>query len=122
MELNELIKKKRLEKYRPVLMMDANGDYTRTKGNPDLLEFIQSASLVDHYKETFPAPINTFIRVSKRLDCILVDPGLVDAIEHIEYLESHRGAFSDHVYAYVDFTEAKMFQALINRPLPVHSW
>ena len=120
-ELNELIIKKRLEGYRPVLMMDANGDYTRPKGDPDLLEFIQSAGLIEHYNEKSPTPISTFICGSKRLDYILVDPGLVDAIERIGYLESHEGTFSDHVYAYVNFTEAKLFQGLINRPVPVHT-
>ena len=63
-----------------MLMMDANGDYTRPKGDPDLLEFIRSAGLVDHYNDTFHAPISTFIRRSKQLDYILVDPGLVDGI------------------------------------------
>ena len=29
--------------------------------------------------------------------------------------------FSDHVYAYVDSTEAKLFQGLINCPVPLHS-
>ena len=37
------------------------------------------------------------------------------------YLESHEGAFSDHVYVYVYFIEAKLFQGLNNRPVPLHS-
>ena len=45
----------------------------------------------------------------------------MDAIERIRYLGSHEGAFSDHVYAYVDFTEAKLIHGLISRPVPVHS-
>ena len=34
--LKELIIIKRSEGYRPVLMMDANGDYTKSKGDQDL--------------------------------------------------------------------------------------
>ena len=76
-----------------------------------------ATGLVNHYKDKLPAPICTFIRGSKKLDYILVDPGLVEAIERVRYLDSHEGAHSDHVYAYVDFTEAKLFQGLINRPV-----
>ena len=43
------------------------------------------------------------------------------AIERIGYLELHEGAYTDCVYAYVDFAEAKLFQGLLNRPVPVHS-
>ena len=39
-ELNELIRKKRLEGYIPLLMMDTNGNYRSPRGDPDLLEFI----------------------------------------------------------------------------------
>ena len=102
-------------------MMDANGDYTRQKGDQDLREFIQGTGLVDRYKDKFSAPIRTFIRGIKRLDYILVDPGLVEAIKRIGYLESHESAYSDHVYEYEDFTEAKLFHGRINRPIPVHT-
>ena len=43
------------------------------------------------------------------------------AIERIGYLELHEGAYTDCVYAYVDSAEAKLFQGLLNRPVPVHS-
>ena len=63
--LTELIETKRQEKYRPVIMMDANGDYTRPNGDKDLHDFIQRTDLVDHYKEKFLVHICTFIRESK---------------------------------------------------------
>ena len=85
------------------------------------MEFIQNAGLVDCFKDKFLAPISTFVCGSKQLDYRLVDPGLVEVIERIGCLESHEGAFSDHVYAYVYYTEANLFQGLINRPVPVHS-
>ena len=106
-ELTILIQTKRQEGYRPVLMMDANGDYIWPKGDQDLRDFITNTGLVDHYKEKFLAPIRTFVRGSKRIDYILVDQGLVNAIEKIGYLELHKGAYSDHVYVYeyVNFTK-----------------
>ena len=64
-ELNELIRKKRLEEYRPVVMMDDNGDYRSPKGNAGILEFIQSAGLVDHHKDKFPEPISSYVHRSK---------------------------------------------------------
>ena len=53
-DLNELIRRKMLKGYRPVVMMDANGDYRSPKGDPNLFKFIQSVGLVDHYKESIP--------------------------------------------------------------------
>ena len=47
-ELTELIQTKRQKGYRPVLMMDANGDYTGQKGDQDLRNCITNAGLVDH--------------------------------------------------------------------------
>ena len=47
--LAELTEEKRREGYRPVLMMDANGDYTGPKGDKHLQEFIRRTGLVDHY-------------------------------------------------------------------------
>ena len=47
--LTDFIESKRQEGYRLVLMMDANGNYMRPKGDKDLREFIRSTSLVDHY-------------------------------------------------------------------------
>ena len=102
-------------------MMDANGDYTKPKSDQDIQDFILATGLVNHFKDKSPAPNRTFIRGSKQLDYVLVNPGLVIAIERIGYLESHKGAYTDHVYAYVDSAEAKLFQGLLNRPVPVHS-
>ena len=109
-----MIETKKAEGFRPVLIMEANRDYTCEKGDPDLRDFTESAGLVDHYHDKSPEPIETHIHRSKRLDYILVDPGLVGTTKHIGYPSSHEGAFSDHVYTYVDFKESKLFQELIN--------
>ncbi|KAL7533908.1 hypothetical protein ACHAXR_007538, partial [Thalassiosira sp. AJA248-18] len=106
-----LIRTKRALGFRPILMMDANGDYMSAK-DPDknLAAFIKEAGLVDHYHNQFPGPIRTYIYGTKRLDYILVDPGLVGAIKAIGYLATHEGTLSDHVMAYVDFHEDELFK------------
>ena len=78
--LTKLIEEKRREGYRPVLMMDANGDYTGPNGDKDLQDFIRRTGLVDHYKDKFPAPTHNFIRGSKRIDYVFLDHGMVEAI------------------------------------------
>ena len=49
-DMAELIAAKRLEGYRPIIMMDANGDYNHaTQGDNDLKEFITTSGLADPY-------------------------------------------------------------------------
>ena len=123
-DLLSLIDAKRLEGFRPILMMDANGDYTSVKAqdrDKDLESFIRDANLVDHFHEKFPDPTHSYVYGSKRLDYILVDPALVDAIERIGYLGTHEGACSDHVLAYVDFSTSALFKGKINRPVDIHA-
>ena len=121
-DITELIDEKRLEGYRPIVMMDANGDYNNKKsGDSDLREFIENAGLVDPYHERYPEQIRTFMFGTKRLDYILMDPALAEAVVRIGYLGSHDAAFSDHVQAYVDFDTSKLFRGTINRPIDVKS-
>ena len=121
-DVMKLIQQKRGEGYRPIVMMDANGDYNNLR-NPDrdLAAFVRDSHLVDHYHKKYPEQIRTYMYGSKRLDYILVDPGLVPAIKNIGYLGTHEGSFSDHVYAYVDFDEKQLFKGIINRPVPTHA-
>ena len=110
-----MIQAKRLEGYRPVLMMDANGDENYDKEmDHDLRKFIEDAHLVDHFHEKFPELTRTYTKGKKRLDWILFDEALVGAIEQIGYLGTHEGQFSDHVYAYVNFNEKQLFRGTIN--------
>ena len=121
-DLLALIREKRLEGYKPILMMDANGDDNYEDDiDQDLKQFIEDAHLVDHFHEKFPEPSRTYTRGKKRLDRILFDSALVGAIERIGYLGTHEGQFSDHVYAYVDFNEKKLFRGEINRPVDLYS-
>ena len=49
-DLLALIREKRLEGYRPILMMDTNGDDNcEEEIYHDLREFIEDAHLVDHF-------------------------------------------------------------------------
>jgi len=121
-DLHALIEEKRREGFRPILMMDANGDcnYEKDK-DKDLLEFFQEANLVDVYHKRFPEQINTYMYGKKRLDYIVMDPVFEEAVVRIGYLGTHEGTFSDHVQAYVDFDSRKIFSGVVNRPLPLHA-
>ena len=103
-------------------MMATNGDDNYDKEiDHDLWKFIEDAHLVDHFHEKIPEPTQTYTRGKKRLDMILFDPALVEAIECIRYLGTYEGQFSDHVYVYVDFNEKRLFRGTINRPVDIHS-
>ena len=85
-----MIREKRLEGYRPILMMDTNGDDNcEEEIYHDLREFIEDAHLVDHFHEKFPEPSRAYTKGKKRLNRILFGPALVGAIERIEYLGTH---------------------------------
>lgn len=121
-DILKLIQQKRAEGFRPIVMMDANGDYQHAKDpDKDLAQFIRDAGLADPYIERYPEQIRTYMYGLKRIDYILIDPALVHAVRDIGYLGSHEGTFSDHVYAFVDFEEKLLFRGLINRPVPLHS-
>ena len=94
MDLLELIQAKRLEGYRPVLMMDANGDENYDKEmDHDLRKFIEDAHLVGHFHDKFPKPTRTYTKGKKRLDRILFDQALLGNTEQIGYLGTHEGQF-----------------------------
>jgi len=117
-DMAELIRTKRLEGYRPIVMMDANGDYNRkTKRDEGLGEFMNESGLADQYYDRFPDSIRTYMYGNSRLDYILMDPLLVPAVVSIGYLGSHDAEISDHVQGYVDFDTKKLFSGKINRPM-----
>ena len=120
--IRTLIQEHRAKGYRPIVMMDANGDY-RTDRTPDraLATFITNSNLSDPFYEKFTTSPRTFLYGSKRLDYIFMDPALILSIRNIGYLGTHMGADSDHCLAYVDFDEKQLFAGLINRPVPHHS-
>ena len=104
--IQALIDNKRKEGYRPILMLDTNGDIHHPK-EPDtgMQEFIQRTNLIDAYHHKFHDSPCTYMWGTKRLDYILVDPVLTQAIECIGYLGTHKGAETNHVYAYMDLND-----------------
>ena len=116
MEIEKLITEHRARGYRPILLIDANGDYQKGK-DKDLLTFMDGAQLTDPYAERF-GHTRTFIRGSSRIDYILMDRALVPLIKSIGYLGTHDGATSDHVMAYVDMDHQQMFAGILNKPPP----
>ncbi len=121
-DLTQLIQQHRMDGYRPIVMMDANGDYRAQKG-PDtsLRDFLDNAQLSDHFHDKFNLSPRTFLHGSRRIDYIFVDPAITLSIRHIGYLGTHEGADSDHCMAYVDIDECQLFHGLINRPVSYHS-
>ena len=119
-DLKTLIDEKRARGYRPILMIDANGDYVSGK-DKGLQTFLKATGLCDPYLERFPTPTRTYQHGSSRIDYIFMDKALTHSIKRIGYLGTHDGATSDHVLAYVDMEQQTMFAGLIHRPPPAHS-
>ena len=107
------------ERYRPILMIDANGDYQQGK-DKGLQSFLDKSHLVDPYADRF-GHTRTYLHGKLRLDYIFMDPALVQSITAIGYLGTHEGANSDHIMAYVDMDQRSLFAGLINRPPPLRS-
>ena len=117
-DVKEIIVEKRREGFRPILLMDANDDWTR-EGSKTFQAFIKDMNLVDPLYEKYPDKLQrTYARGTKRLDYILVDKTIVPSIERIGTLGLHDGLkFSDHVFIYMDCNEKKLFNGIINRPM-----
>ena len=119
MDLTALISHHRSQGFRPIIMMDANGDYLGNDKN--LRAFITNSCLCDPFYEKFRTSPPTHVNGSTRIDYILMDRALCPALTAIGYLGTHDGAISDHVVGYADFNERALFAGIINRPLPLHS-
>ena len=113
---------KRREGYHPILMFVANGDIHHPQ-TPDveMQKFTQRTNLIDAYHQKFHNSPHTHMWGTKRLDYILVDPGLTQAIEHIGYLGTHEGAETDHVCAYMDLNDKIVNQGTIRQPITTKS-
>ena len=80
-DIRALIDSKRREGYRPILKLDANGDIHHPQ-TPDVVmqKFTQRKNLTGAYHQKFHNSPRTHMWGTKRLDYILVDPGLIQAI------------------------------------------
>ncbi len=119
-DMISLIRTNRDLGFRPILMMDANGDYQDGK-DPHFTTFLTEAGLVDPFFERFEISPPTYVRGKRRLDYILMDPALSRSLVRIGYLGTHEGVLSDHVMAMADFDERSLFAGVLNRPPSRHS-
>ena len=121
-DLTKLIDLHRKEGFRPLLMIDANGDYHAQKApDRDLEKFLRDTQLQDPFYDKFQSSPRTYVYGKKRLDYIFTDAICAPAIKRIGYLGTHQGAPSDHCLTYVDLDEQILFQGILNRPVPHHS-
>ena len=116
-DITDLIAVHRPHGFRPIVMMDANGDYrAEVGGDKALATFITDNFLSDPFYEKFNFSPQTYLYGKRRLDYIFMDPALTQAITNIGYLGTHEGAQSDHSLAYADFDQTLLFGGLLNRP------
>jgi endonuclease/exonuclease/phosphatase family metal-dependent hydrolase len=123
-DMLELIDKFRLEGFRPVLMMDANEDWvarSHPREKDALMKFMRDAQLIDPFFEKFKVAPRTYVEGRHRLDYILIDPALSDAVQRVGYLGNHDGNKSDHTMAFIDFNAKRLFRGIIHRPTEIHS-
>lgn len=121
-DIQALIDSAQADGYRPIVMMDANGDIQPGKDmDKDLPSFVRNAGLSDPFYDRFEISPPTTTFGSTRIDYIFVDPALAPAVVRIGYLGSHEGADTDHCLAYVDFDKQTLFRGIINRPVARHS-
>ena len=102
--------------------MDANEDWVK-KSHPGnkLEEFMNDTQLIDPFYEKFKTSPRTYVNGSNRLDYILIDAGLQQAIRRQGYLGNLDANMSDHTLCYIDFDEKALFRGLINRPSEIHA-
>ncbi len=121
-DLATLIDLHRKDGYRPLLMIDANGDYcSLTAPDHNLGNFLCNTQLQDPFYDKFQSSPRTFVYGKNRLDYIFIDALCTPAIKRTGYLGTHQGAPSDHCLAYIDLDEQLLFHGLLNRPVPHHS-
>lgn len=121
-DLLHLIETQRALGFRPILMMDANGDYKTDKAtDKELAQFLIDANLIDPFFDKFSLSPPTYAYGKRRIDYIFTDPTCAPAMLRTGYLGSHQGAFSDHSLAFMDLDEKKLFGGVLNRPVHFHS-
>ncbi len=95
--------------------MDANGD-TQHPTAPDieLCKFIETTNLADMFYIKFKESPQTYMWGTTQLDYILIDPGLIPAVESIGYLGTHKGFNTNHVYAFMDLNDKISHQGIVH--------
>jgi hypothetical protein len=90
-------------------MMDANGDTQHpTAPDKELRKFIETTNLADMFYIKFKESPQTYMSGTKQLDYILIDPGLIPAVESIGYLGTHKSSNTNHVYTFMDLNDKNL--------------
>ena len=121
-DLKQFITEYRPKGFRPILLIDANEDWTNKRTGQALRAFLRETQLQDPLYDRFKnagLTASTYARGSRRIDYIFFDPALLPAIRRIGTLGLHEALVSDHVMLYVDLDEKELFQGLVNRPVRI---
>ena len=119
-DLRLLIDDKRSQGFRPIVMLDANDDWTHDKQGQQFRTFMTACNLTDPLHDKFQSSgitSSTYARGSRRIDYILVDTSISPSIKNIGSLGLHEGIISDHVMLYMDCDENELFRGIQNRPV-----
>ena len=103
-DVKALVTQKMTEGFRPIIMMDANGDWTE-KGSKTFQAFILDFYLIDPLHAKYGLQLQaTYSRGYRRLDYILIHALIAPAIKRIGTLGMHKGfKFSNHVFLYMEW-------------------
>ena len=117
-DVKALVTHKLTEGFRPIIMMDANDDWTE-KDRKIFQAFISDLHLIDPLHDKYGPQLQaTYSRGHRRLDYILVHASIVPAIKRIGTLGMHEGfKFSDHVFLYMDCDKNLLFKGIVNCPM-----
>lgn len=118
-DLKETIDQQRKHGFRPIVMLDANGDWR--EGDADFKDFLNNTNMVDVFHERFHTSPRTYLYSDNCLDYILMDKALLPAVKRMGHCGTHVGADTDHTYAFVDLDENTLFGGTLNRPISAHS-
>ncbi|NCG03282.1 MAG: hypothetical protein GWP22_07470, partial [Actinomycetales bacterium] len=122
LDIEDLVVRFRKRGLRPMVGMDANGNWSGDRPDIQLKLFMDRCGMVDPFYNKFKESPRTYLHSNNRLDFWFMDPVAAHAILRIGYIRTHEGAASsDHVLGWVDFDENTLFQGVINRPVALHS-
>eukprot|EP00957_Ditylum_brightwellii_P045000 3413993-Ditylum_brightwellii.AAC.1 len=101
LDLTNLLHDLQTKEHEIVLPLDANDDILEDGA---FNRFIVKINLTDAYNHVHPKSHPAiYLRGSKKLDYMLLTPGLLPAIIAIGYLPFHTGILSDHCTLWADF-------------------
>ena len=119
-DLRLLIDNKRSQGFRPIVMLDANDDWTHDKQGQQFQTFMTECNSTNPLHDKFQSSgitSSTYTCRSRRIDYILVDTTISSSITNIGSLGLHEGIISDHVMLYMDCNENVLCRGIQNCPV-----